>query len=95
MYDGKTQIGFARLIKDHSSFAYLCDVFVVERYRGKGLGKCLMASVHAHPDLQGLRRWMLATRDVHGLYAQFCWEHLKEDQCKRFMQYYNQDVYAQ
>jgi GNAT superfamily N-acetyltransferase len=66
--DGKTQIGFARLITDRATFAYLCDVYVLEEYRGQGLGKWLMDEVMAHPDLQGLRRIMLVTRDAHGLY---------------------------
>jgi len=64
-------VGFARVITDHASFAYLADVFVIESYRGRGLSKWLMGTIMNHPDLQGLRRWLLATRDAHGLYAQF------------------------
>lgn len=72
LYDAEgRQIGFARLITDRATFAYLADVFVDEAERGRGLGKALMAAVTAHPDLQGLRRHLLATRDAHGLYAQF------------------------
>jgi GNAT superfamily N-acetyltransferase len=63
------QVGFARVITDRATFAYLADVFVVEPHRGRGLGKWMIAAVMAHPDLQGLRRFMLATRDAHGLYA--------------------------
>lgn len=67
----RTQIGFARTITDCATFAYLADVFVLEQWRGRGLSKFMMRSVMAHPQLQGLRRWMLATADAHGLYRQF------------------------
>ena len=73
LYDGPRQIGLARVISDYTTFAWLCDVFIHEDYRGQGLGKWLMETVHSHPDLQRLRRWMLATRDAHGLYSQFGW----------------------
>ncbi len=65
------QVGFARVITDYATFAYLADVFVLEEHRGHGLSKRLMQTIMEHPDLQGLRRWSLATRDAHGLYAQF------------------------
>lgn len=65
------QVGFARVVTDKATFAYLADVFVLEECRGLGLSKLLMQSVCAHPDLQGLRRFMLATSDAHGLYSQF------------------------
>ena len=65
------QAGFARVATDKATFAYLADVFVVEEFRGKGLSKLMMESVIKHPDIQGLRRFMLATRDAHNLYAQF------------------------
>ena len=68
LYEGARQIGLARVISDYATFAYLCDVYVLEAYQGKGLGTWLMKAVMAHPDLQGLRRWLLATRDAHGLY---------------------------
>jgi N-acetylglutamate synthase-like GNAT family acetyltransferase len=68
--EGK-QIGFARVITDFDSFAYLADVFILEEFRGLGLSKSLMKTILNHPDLQGLRRWILATKDAHGLYAQF------------------------
>lgn len=68
---GKAQIGFARLVTDSATFAYLCDVYILEDYRGKGLSKWLMECVMGHPALQGLRRFILATRDAHGLYHQF------------------------
>ncbi len=63
------QVGFARVITDSATFAYLCDVYVLEDFRGKGLGKWMMAELQSHPKLQGLRRFLLATRDAHGLYA--------------------------
>jgi GNAT superfamily N-acetyltransferase len=71
LYEADTQIGFARVVTDYATFAYLCDVFVLESHRGHGLGKWLMSAVTEHPDLAHLRRFMLATRDAHGLYAQF------------------------
>ncbi len=71
VYDSAEQIGFARVISDFATYAYIADVFILEAYRERGLGKELMASIMAHPKLQGLRRWSLGTRDAHGLYAQF------------------------
>ena len=85
-HDGR-QIGLARVVSDYTTFAWLCDVFIHEDHRGKGLGKWLMETVHAHPDLQGLRRWMLATRDAHGLYQQFGWTLL--DHPERWMHKFN------
>ncbi len=76
LYDGEKQIGLARVVTDYGIFAYLCDVFIHEDYRTHGLGKWLMETVMSHPDLQGLRRWTLATRDAHGLYKQFGWNAL-------------------
>jgi len=71
------QIGFARVVSDFATFAYLGDVFVLEEFRGQGLSKWLMATIVEHPELQGLRRWLLATRDAHGLYEQFEFTPLK------------------
>jgi GNAT superfamily N-acetyltransferase len=68
LFDGAAQIGLARVITDRATFAYLCDVYVLEEYRGRGLGKWLIETVMSHPDLQGLRRFQLVTRDAHGLY---------------------------
>jgi GNAT superfamily N-acetyltransferase len=68
LFEGERQIGFARAVTDRATFAYLADVFVVEDRRGRGLGAWLVATVLDHPELQGLRRWLLATRDAHGLY---------------------------
>ena len=71
VYLAKKQIGFARVITDKSTFAYLADVFILSEHRGLGLSKWLVQSILAHPELQGLRRWSLATLDAHGLYTQF------------------------
>lgn len=70
-YDGKRQIGFARVITDRATYAYVSDVFVLDSHRRRGVGRRLMAAIMAHPDLQGLRRWTLFTRDAHGLYRRF------------------------
>ena len=75
-HDG-VQIGFARVVSDQATFAYLGDVYVEEGFRGRGLSKWLMEVIVSHPDLQGLRRWLLATRDAHGLYEQFGFASLK------------------
>ncbi len=71
VYYGERQIGFARVVSDHATFAYLGDVFIIDEFRGQGLSKWLMETIVSHPDLQGLRRWILATRDAHGLYEKF------------------------
>ena len=71
VYLGEAQVGFARVITDKATFAYLADVFVLEEHRGQGLSKRLVAQIQAHPELQGLRRFLLATADAHGLYAQY------------------------
>jgi len=69
LFDGADQVGLARVVTDRATFAYLCDVYVLETHRGRGLGKWLIEVVMAHPDLQGLRRFQLVTRDAHGLYS--------------------------
>jgi GNAT superfamily N-acetyltransferase len=71
VYHQDQQVGFARVISDYATFAYLGDVFILEGHRHQGCGKWLMECIVGHPQLQGLRRWMLATQDAHGLYAQF------------------------
>jgi GNAT superfamily N-acetyltransferase len=71
VYENSQQIGFARIITDHATFAYLCDVYILETHRGKGLAKWLMSTIMAHPSIQGLRRINLVTRDAHRLYKQF------------------------
>lgn len=91
IYAGQKQIGFARVVTDTASFAYLGDVFIDELYRGKGLSKWLMEVILSHPDLQGLRRFILATRDAHGLYEQFGFSTLSFPE--RWMHIHNPDVY--
>jgi GNAT superfamily N-acetyltransferase len=93
LYHHNKQIGFARLVTDKATFAYLADVFVLEEYRGNGLSKWLIQVIHAHPELKGLRRWVLGTRDAHGLYEQFGWTVFDEDTRQRFMQKHNKNAY--
>jgi len=71
IFENEQQVGFARVTTDRATFAYLCDVYVLEDHRGRGLATWLMEAVVAHPDLQGLRRFLLATRDAHHLYEKF------------------------
>ena len=71
IYENRQQVGFARVITDKACFAYLADVFIDQHYRGLGLSKWLIEVILDYPDLQGLRRFLLATRDAHGLYEQF------------------------
>jgi GNAT superfamily N-acetyltransferase len=71
LYKGDEQIGFARVITDYATFAWLADVFVLEQFRGQGLGKWMVDCVISHPQLQGFRRWVLATKDAHELYRPF------------------------
>ena len=80
------QIGFARIITDKSTFAYLADVFVLQEHRGRGLATWMLEHIHAHEVLQGLRRWMLLTRDAQSLYQKCGWEVLPEEQRTRCMQ---------
>jgi len=93
VYDGPTQVGFARVISDFATFAYLGDVFVLESHRGRGLSKWLMEVILGHPDLQGLRRWSLATRDAHGLYERFGFR--RPSNPDRLMEIVNMDIYRQ
>ncbi len=86
------QVGFARVTTDRATFAYLADVFVLPAHRGRGLSKWLIREILAHPELQGLRRWMLATLDAHRLYAGFGFEPLSQPE--RFMLRYFPNVYA-
>lgn len=91
LYDGSRQIGFARVITDRATYAYLADVYVLAEYRGRGLGKWLMERVMAHPDLQGLRRWSLVTRDAHGLYREFGFKDVKD--ASRYMEIVDPEIY--
>jgi GNAT superfamily N-acetyltransferase len=72
-YDADAQVGFARVVSDHATFAYLADVFVLESYRGRGIARAMVEALHGHPDLQGLRRWVLFTRDMQPMYAKLGW----------------------
>lgn len=77
LYHNDRQIGFARVVTDKATFAYVGDVFVIEKFRGQGLSKWLMQVIIEYPELQGLRRWVLATKDAHGLYKQFDFSELR------------------
>jgi GNAT superfamily N-acetyltransferase len=92
LYDGERQVGFARIISDLSTFAYLADVFVLESERGRGLGVWLIETIKNHPQLQGLRRWMLATADAHGLYRKFGFTALSRPE--RIMEITDPDIYT-
>ena len=76
VYRGEEQAGFARVVTDRATFAYLADVFVLDEHRGQGIGKWLLEEILSHPDLQGLPRWMLATRDAHDLYRRYAFTEL-------------------
>lgn len=77
LYRNRQQIGFARVVTDYATFAWVADVFIVEEHRGQGLAKWLMQTITSHPELQGLRRWVLGTKDAHELYRQFGFRELK------------------
>ena len=85
------QIGFARVVTDRATFAYLCDVFVLDAWRGRGVSKFLMECILSHPELQNLRRLMLATADAHGLYRQFGFEVVARPE--RLMEVVTPDIY--
>ena len=92
LYEGAGQVGFARIITDRATFAYVCDVYVLESHRGRGLARWLMEVVRGHPDLQGLRRWVLLTRDAHPLYRQVGFQDVED--ASRYMEIVDRDVYA-
>lgn len=77
VYKGENQIGFARVVTDYATFAYICDVFILKEFRGRGLSRRLMDAIINHPDLQNFRRWILATKDAHALYEKFGFAALK------------------
>ncbi len=83
-YCNKKQIGFARVVTDYSTFAYLADVFILEEYRGKGYSKKLLKTIVEYPELQSIKRWMLATNDAHSLYAKFGFQSMKNPE--KFME---------
>ncbi len=91
LYRNEQQIGFARVVTDYATFAYLGDVYVLSEFRGNGLGMWLMDVVISHPDLQGFRRWVLATRDAHKLYEKFKFTELKHPE--RWMEKAAPDAY--
>lgn len=91
LYDGERQIGIARVITDGATFAYLCDVYVDDARQRRGLGTFLMQCVQAHPALQGLRRWLLATRDAQGLYRRVGYRELSDPE--RWMEIRVPDAY--
>ena len=91
IYQQEMLVGFARVISDFATFAYLADVFILPDHRGKGLSKWLIQTIIEHPQLQGLRRFTLATRDAHSLYAQFGFTVF--DRPERWMQKHNPEVY--
>ena len=91
LFQENKQVGFARVISDRATIAYLGDVFVLPAYRGRGLAKWLMESIFSHPDLQGLRRWILVTEDVHRLYRKYGFTQLAHPE--GFMERHNPDVY--
>ncbi len=80
VYDGKKQIGFARVVTDFTLFGYIADVFIIEEYRGRGLSKWLMESILEYPGIKEMRAIMLATKDAHGLYAKYGFKPLEEPQ---------------
>ena len=92
VYQEKEQIGFARVITDFSTIAYLGDVYIVEEKRGQGVSKWLIETVMNHPDLQGLRRWILLTGDAHGLYRQFGWTDIADP--TKWMELHNKNIYS-
>jgi len=85
IYHQNRQVAFARLVTDYCTYAYLCDVFVGEDYRGQGLSKWMMGCIMENPDLSQLRRFSLATKDAHGLYERFGFERLTGEEQLRFM----------
>jgi len=92
VYEGDAQVGFARVITDRATFAYLADVFVLESHRGRGLAVWLMEVIRTHPELQNLRRWVLVTRDAHGLYQKSGFSSVEDP--SRYMEVVDREVYA-
>jgi GNAT superfamily N-acetyltransferase len=92
VYDGGAQVGFARVITDFATYAYIADVFVLESHRGKGLALWLMETIRAHPRLQGIRRWNLVTRDAHALYRKVGFQDAVNP--SRYMEIVDRDIYT-
>jgi GNAT superfamily N-acetyltransferase len=93
VYRNGRLVGYARVITDYATIAYLGDVFILPEWRGLGLSKWLMEQINHHPSLQGLRRWILLTKDAHGLYEQFGWKNIVD--ASRWMEKHNATVYQQ
>jgi GNAT superfamily N-acetyltransferase len=93
VYHNNDQVAFARVVTDRATIAYLGDVFVLPEHRGKGISKLLLKTIHAHPELQGLRRWILLTADAHKLYEQAGWNTIKKPEL--WMELHNPDPYNQ
>ncbi|MDN4165867.1 GNAT family N-acetyltransferase [Cytophagales bacterium LB-30] len=91
VYHGNSQVGYARIISDYATIAYLGDVFILPEHRGQALSKWLMESIKSHPQLQGLRRWILLTADAHELYKAYGWTALATPD--RWMECHNPKVY--
>jgi GNAT superfamily N-acetyltransferase len=91
VYYTDKQIGYARVISDFSTIAYLGDVFILPEYRGRGLSQWLMETITHYPELQGLRRWILLTSDAHGLYRKYGWKDIANP--VNWMEKHNKDVY--
>lgn len=91
IFEGNMQVGFARVVTDFATYAYVGDLFVLESHRGRGLGKWLMECIRGNADLQGLRRWSLVTRDAHGLYRQFGFH--SPAMAERYMEIVDSDIY--
>lgn len=92
VYRGSEQVGLTRVVSDRATFAWICDVYVLAVHRGQGLGKWLMECVTSHPELQGLRRWLLATRDAHGLYRQYGFTDLHD--ATKYMERWDPEIYT-
>ncbi|HAF16221.1 MAG TPA: GNAT family N-acetyltransferase [Blastocatellia bacterium] len=90
IYKNNQQVGFARVVTDYCTFAWLADVFVVDKYRGLGLSKLLLEVIMAHPALSSMRRWVLATRDAHGLYRQFGFAEMRQPE--RWMERFDENA---
>jgi GNAT superfamily N-acetyltransferase len=91
-FHGEAQVAFARLITDRATFAYLADVFVLEAHRGRGVARQMLEAIEAHPELQGLRRWLLFTRDMQPLYAKLGWTPIPHPE--RCMEKHAVDLYT-
>ncbi|WP_029489860.1 GNAT family N-acetyltransferase [Aquimarina agarivorans] len=92
LYNKDKQIGFARIITDFSTIAYLGDVYILKEYRGKGLSKWLLETIINFPKLQGLRRWILLTGDAHELYRKYGWTDLADS--NNWMELHNKNIYS-